>query len=132
MARQKILHKKIHWIALVGFFFVLISTFLSCTRETEVAIDRFLGVWETAEPKYEDRFLEIDEATIAFGTGDGNSNIFFVDRVIQRVEENTTVYTISYTDVEGSLFKLAFYYSPEYGGVVRFKNQQEIEWTRIN
>ncbi len=132
ITRQKILHHNLHWIALVGFSLVLISTLLLCTREADVTIDNFLGVWKTSAPKYKDRFFKISESTIAFGIGNGNSKMFNVDRVIKTVEEKKTVYTISYNDVEGSDFKLAFYYTPKNKGMIRFKNQQEIEWTRIS
>lgn len=132
ITRQKILHHKSRWIALVGFSLVLISTLLLCTPEADVSIDSFLGVWKTSAPKYKDRFFKISESTITFGIGNGNSNKFIVDHVIKEVEEKKTVYTISYNDVEGSDFKLAFYYTPKNNGVIRFKNQQEIEWTRIS
>ena len=132
ITRQKIRHHKLHWIALVGFSLVLISTLLLCTPEVDVSIGNFLGVWKSSAPKYKDRFFKISESTITFGTGNGNSKKFIVDRVIKTVEEKKTVYTISYIDVEGTDFKLAFYYTPKNKGVIRFKNQQEIEWTRIN
>ena len=132
ITRQKILHHKLHWFMLVGFSFVLILALLLCTRQAEVAIDSFLGVWETSAPKYQDRFFEINKSAIIFGTGRGHSTAFKVDRVVKTVEEKKTVYTILYNDVQGTDFKLAFYYSPNNGGVIRFKNQQKIEWTRIN
>ena len=131
ITRQKLLHHKSHWIALVGLSLALVSTLLWCTRETDVSIDSFLGVWKTSAPKYKDRFFEISESTITFGTGNGNSKKFTVDRVIKTVEEKKTVYTISYNDVEGSDFKRAFYYTSKNNGVIRFKNQPEIEWKRI-
>ena len=129
---QKILPCKLHWIALVGFSLVLISTLLYCTGEVVVSIDSFVGVWKTSVPKYQDRFFKISGSTITFGTGNGNAKNFIVDRVIKKVEEKKTVYTIMYNDVEGSGFKRAFYYTPENNGVIRFKNQPEIEWTRMN
>jgi hypothetical protein len=132
ITRQKILHHKLHWIALACFFLVLISTLLLCIREADVTTDSFLGVWKTSAPKYKDRFFKITESTITFATGNGNSKIFIVDRVSKTVEQKKTVYTISYNDVEGTDFKLAFYYTSKNKGVIRFKNQQEIEWARIN
>jgi hypothetical protein len=132
ITRQKILHHKLHWIALVGFSLVLMSTLFLCIRETDVPIDSFLGVWKTSAPKYKDRFFKITKSTITFGTGNGNSKKFIFARVSKTVEEKNTVYTISYNDDEGADFKLAFYYTPQNKGVIRFKNQQEIEWARIN
>ena len=132
ITRQKLLHDKSHWIALVGLSLALVSTLLLCTRETDVSIDSFMGVWKTSAPKYKDSFFEITESTITFGTGNGYSKNFTVDRVIKTAEEKKTVYKISYIDVEGADFKRAFYYTPKNNGVIRFKNQQQIEWTRIN
>ena len=129
--RKYILNRKLHWIALVGLSVALMSILLLSPRETVVPIERFLGVWETSAPKYKDRFLKITESTISFGTGDGNANEFIVGRVIKKVEAEKTVYTILYREPEGIEFKLAFYYNPKNNGVIRLKNQPEIEWTRL-
>ena len=132
ITRQNLRQQKSNWIALAGFSLALVSILLLCTRETVVPIDIFLGVWKTSAPKYKDRFFKITASTITFGTGNGNSKKFIVDRVIKTVEEKKTVHTISYRDVEGTDFKLAFFYTTKNKGVIRFKNQQDIEWTRIN
>jgi hypothetical protein len=128
---QEIRHHKLRWIALAGFSFVLLSALFLYCRQPDVTIDSFLGLWKTAAPQYQDRFFEITKKTITFGTGNSNLKIFVVDHVSKIVVGKNTVYTITYDDVEGSDLKLVFYYSPKNGGVIRFKNKQEIEWTRI-
>ena len=130
ITKKNMSHRKMLWIALVVFSLVLMSILLLCSRETVVSIDRFLGVWETTEPKYQNRFLKITESEISFGTGDGSANIFDVDRVIKTEEADQTVYTILYRASQGTEFELAFYYSPENSGVIRLKNQPQMEWTR--
>ena len=125
-------NSKAKWILAGAVFMVSILTVICIAPKTEVAPDYVLGVWKTSQLKYHDRFFEITAATLTFGTGSGNQEIFSIDSVDKVDLKNKTAFTIRYSDAQGTEFNLTFHYAPENGGVSRFKNQQHIEWTRTD
>jgi hypothetical protein len=40
------------------------------------------------------------------------------------------LYTITYKSVEGLKYKFSFYYNPAGQGEIKFKNQDQIMWTK--
>ena len=89
--------------------------------------DDLIGVWKTSEEKYEDRFFEIDRTTITFGTGGENSDTHPITNI--EVEKGSLC-TIYYKNAEGQEFKLSFTYQPAGQGEIKFKNQDQIVWTK--
>ena len=116
-------------LAIFIFFFILFGC--QCSKKTTAPED-LIGVWETSAPKYEDRFFEIKKDEIVFGTGQGTLD----SHAIKKVEtgkirgEEGILYTVSYKNQEGLEDKFSFYYHPEKGGTIRFKNQEKIVWTK--
>lgn len=113
----------------------LLSVLSGCQAERDVP-DQLLGTWKTAAPLYADRFLEIGKEALTFGTGDGASNSYMIESV-EKVNEGQegqatlySMYTISYTDREGQEYMLAFYHDPRKGGLIWFKNQDHLIWTK--
>jgi hypothetical protein len=103
---------------------------LQCSK-IKTAPEDLIGLWKTSDPKYEDRFLEIDRSTITFGTGGGNSDTHSITSIeIEKgPEAKGNLYTIAY-DKEGQKFTFLIYYHPANQGTIRFKNQDQIVWTR--
>jgi|PlaIllAssembly_1097288.scaffolds.fasta_scaffold152387_1 hypothetical protein len=91
-----------------------------------------IGVWETTSPDYEDRFFEITSGEVIFATGENTSDTYPITKI--RMEKDPagqkTLYTISHKNVEGKEYKFSFYYDPANQGTIRFKNQQEMVWTK--
>ena len=117
---------------LILFIFLIIIFFgFQCGKNRTVP-DHLIGVWKTSEPKYEDRFFEIDRSTITFGIGGGNFDTHPIINIeIEKVAETKGhLYTIYYKDREGQKFKFSFYYHPADHGMIRFKNQDQIVWTK--
>ena len=116
-------------LAIFILFFILFGC--QCSRKTTAPED-LVGVWKTSAPKYEDRFFEMKKDEIVFGTGQGT----FDSHPIKKVEtgkvrgEERILYIISYRNQEGVEDKFSFYYHPEKGGAIRFKNQEKIVWTK--
>ena len=110
----------------------VILVFLSgCGSErTKTVPDELVGVWQTRAAKYADRFLELTKTTISFGTGGEDFYTRTVVAVEKTREDGDTLYTVYYTDAEGGEYKFAFYYEPTSGGVIRYKNQKSILWTK--
>lgn len=119
-----------------GFVLVLMiltTMFLGwqCGYDT-VAPNELVGVWKTSAPKYTDRFLKIDTATITFGIGGGNIKIYAIKKLKMKEapEGRSILYTIYYDNGEGGENTFAFYYSPDGGGTIRLKHQRQIVWKR--
>ena len=112
---------------------LIVLTFLSvlggCPAERDIP-DQLVGTWKTAAPLYADRFLEIEKEALTFGTGDGSSDSYMIASVEKVNEDQATLYTISYTDLEGQEYMLAFYHDPRKGGLIWFKNQGHLIWTK--
>ncbi len=89
-----------------------------------------MGVWRTRSPDYENRFFEISEDLIVFGTGGGNRETYSISSIREAPDDNGLLYTLSYYATAGEdKHGFFFYYDAAGGGVIRFKNQQEMAWT---
>ena len=127
---KKLWQNKIVWVSSVALFVFLPLFYFLCSGDSRVTLDKFLGVWKTTAANYEDRFIEITTSTIAFGIGDGKQDIYHIQAVTKVVEDKKNLYTLTFENIEETDFKLSFYYNQNSGGVIRFKNQSDIEWTR--
>ena len=111
--------------------FAILVTLPGCqSRESATVPDKLVGTWKTSAPKYVDRSFEITKNVIVLGTGQGNTDIHSISNIQEARDGEGILYTFSYTNREGQPDRFSFYYDSARGGVIRFKNQQEIEWTR--
>ena len=93
--------------------------------------EELMGVWETSEPRYEGCSFEINDKLIIFKNGPTYTNVNHITDIDRSAEEKRTLYHINYVDRDGQEYKFSlFYYRTGTGGVIRFKNQKDIEWTR--
>jgi hypothetical protein len=115
----------------IAIALALLAAFIGCGRErTKTVPDELVGIWKSSAPKYADTFIELTKTTITFGAGEAGSHVRSVVGVEKAREEGNALYTVFYVDAQGVEYKLAFYYEPGNGGVMRWKNQQSIAWTR--
>ena len=114
------------------FLLWLILTFAAaCASEKGTAVpDRLVGLWKTAAPKYSGRFLRITAESIVLGAGEGRTNIHPIVGVKEKQKEGANLYTISYLNDDGQEYRLSLYMDPTREGVIRFKNQPGILWTK--
>lgn len=89
------------------------------------------GVWKTSAPKYADRFMEISEGVILFGTGKDTLESYVLDSVDIQPDGTKTLYTITYLDRDMEELRLSFYYEPGGKPLMTFKNQDHLMWTRV-
>ena len=120
------------WVVAVGF-----CVFLAVIVIPRFFINRDLpqklhGVWETDEPRYEDRHFLLDKNAIGFETGYGVIDWYEIIQVDQTTRHNKTLYIIEYKTVEGTVFKRSLFYGSGNGGTIRFENQENIEWFLVN
>ncbi len=89
-----------------------------------------MGTWKTSESRYADRFITLEKTRISFGTGGSDYTIHPISSVEGREEpeEGRVLYTVYYPlDDQEQLF--SFYHYPA-SQSIRFKNQDNFEWTR--
>jgi len=105
---------------------------LSHCGQGEIASDDIIGVWKTSEPTYADRSFEITKERITFGIGEGKFDIHYIKkiRVKQFPQDKSSLYTIYYEGNDGEEYTFAFFYYHENRGIIRLKNQRQIEWEK--
>jgi hypothetical protein len=119
---------KLKWI-IIGIVVLVASIAFMYDRPTLVP-DELIGVWATSNPKYADRSLELSRVTVVFGTSKESVHVYFVSNVKKTVLDSNTLYTVYFHRLEGTEDEVSFYYSPENGGVIQFKNQKHIKWIK--
>jgi hypothetical protein len=98
--------------------------------KTSAIPDALVGVWVTAAPKYSDRYFEISEQAIGFGTGGHQVDVYPVVRVETGPKGRRTLYVLSLRTPEGDPYRFAFYYEPRDGGKIQLENQSRITWMK--
>jgi len=117
---------------LLLFIFIMMAFIQFRCGKNANAPDYLIGVWRTSDPKYADRFFEIERHVVTFDIGEGKFNTHPIINVeIEKTEKGKgTLHTISYKDEERQKTKFSFYYDPADQGQIRFKNQDHIVWTK--
>ena len=118
------------WIIISLVILIIATLFIFYLKEDEVFPDHMIGKWTTAEPRYTDRFFEISQTTFTYGLGGDKKDVCIISSIEKSVQDNTTLYTIKYRNVDGIKYTRSFYYFPGNGGVIKFKNQKNVEWTK--
>jgi hypothetical protein len=113
---------------------LLLGLLVGCGPEsTRTVPAELLGRWTTSVPKYADTFFELQRDTLILGLAGGRTEVRSVARVEKVLEGGQPLFTVYYldpSDPKRTEFKLAFFFEAAAGGVVRWKNQREIVWTR--
>lgn len=113
---------------------LLLALVGGCGPETSRTVPaQLLGRWTTNAPKYADTFFELQPETLLLGLAGGQIDtrpITKVEKLTQGGETLFTVYYVNPLDSQRTEYKLAFFFEVGAGGVVRWKNQKEIAWTR--
>ena len=94
--------------------------------------EELLGVWVTKDPNYFDRPFEIKKNTVIFEQGLGylDFDVYPIEGVKKTESEGKTLYVIYYKIPSGKKFEFSFYYTAADGGIIRFKNQPQMKWTK--
>lgn len=111
---------------------LLFMAYLFFTQESSGALPADLhGVWKTSAPRYADRYMEISEGVILFGTGGDSLESYVIDSVEVQPNGTRTLYTITYLDGNNEELRLSFYYDPDATRLITFKHQDHLKWTRV-
>jgi len=118
------------WIIISVFILIIVSIFIFYAKEDKGFPDSLIGRWTTSEPRYKDRFFELSKVTFTYGLGEDKIDVHFISSIEKSVQDNNTLYTINYHNIDGIKYTRSFYYYPANGGVIKFKNQKGIKWTK--
>ena len=119
---------------ILATFLLLVST-LGCQTERKSTVpDALVGVWNTSAPRYSNRSFQITKSSAIFEHGGGFFDFAaYPITKVEKVEKDArTLYVITFVIPEGLEYEFSFYYSTANGGVIRFKNQKQIAWKRVN
>ena len=113
---------------------LLLLILSACQLKSDASSPEILwGVWKSSAPQYETSSLKIKKGWIIF---EKDSNYFNANKITQ-IEEypegERTLYNIHYNDGDSGEYILSLYYfQTEDKKAIRFKNQEEITWLKVN
>ena len=116
---------------IIAFAILILFFGAQCQKEFAVP-EELIGVWVTDDPKYADHPFEIKKETLIFEQGQGylDFDVFPIVGLEKTDADGDTLYIIHYLLPTGKKFEFSFYYASVGGGVIRFKNQPEMKWTK--
>ena len=107
-----------------------ISVFICFPRHNKRLPENVIGTWTTPEQKYTDCFFKLTQMTVTYGIGKKKTNVYFISSAEKDVQDNNVLYTINYYNTHGIQYTRSFYYDARNGGMIKFKNQKNILWTK--
>lgn len=105
--------------------------FLFCRgSRTTTPPAHLIGVWTTTNPRYEERYFKLTtSSTMVVGKGDGLEDVYRIVMIEESTQDAMSRYTITYLS-EGEEYNFHFLYDPSGDGMIRFVNQEGLNWTR--
>lgn len=118
------------WIVISVSILIIVTIFIFYIKKDVCIPDPMIGRWTTSEPRYTDRFFELSQTTFTYGLGGDKKDVCVISSIKKSVQDNNTLYTINHHNTDGMKYTRSFYYYPANGGVIKFKNQEDIKWTK--
>jgi len=111
---------------------VVVTALFGCQIWADKTVpEEVSGVWETSAPRYVDSTFELKDEMIIFTNGMTYVNVNFITDIKQSPEKDKTLFVIYFENKEGLEYQRSFYYyKGQNGGMIRFKNQMNVEWTK--
>ena len=120
-------------IRLKGFVLcVVVTALFGCQILADKTVpEELFGVWETSAPRYVNSTFEFKDEMIIFTNGMAYINVNFITDIKQSPDKDKTLFDIYFENKEGLEYQRSFYYfKGQNGGMIRFKNQMDVEWTK--
>jgi hypothetical protein len=126
------------YIPYAVIFLVILAPILHNPPRNNDVPAYLIGAWKSGTPGYEDRFMLFTQHSVVFGTGGYAGDVYVVDEIeISPVAEDAPggankreLFTIRYMRADKLKISLSFYYDPPPLGVITFKNQENLKWTK--
>jgi hypothetical protein len=116
------------WAA--GFLWLPLLVLAGCSwRQTATVPAQIVGEWRTQEPRYQGRFIRLENRQITFGLG-GLAPAYAerIEKVGMVPPQNPTDYVLGLREADGTSDSITLHFSPENGGELRIKNQPGMVW----
>jgi len=114
------------------FLPMLLLLFL-CSCRQPVVPNALIGTWQTSDPRYQGKFLQIDDKFIVLGLGE--ELVPKVERIVRiesRREGPFTSYVIDSKDQQGLREKITIQYTSRNGGELRLSNPIQVLWKKAS
>lgn len=116
------------WVTIPLCLLISLSVF-SCSDPVPFP-DNLLGVWVSDSGSYEDRYIEINETRIIFGTGETVPNIFFINSFESKPHREKTEWIFHCEIKKGESFTISFLSpaDPNSDEGIQLKNSPQALW----
>ena len=119
-------------LLLLSVVSAMCSWALGCgPQEPSEVPDELIGVWMTAAPGWEDRFLKLEKRAIHFGIGGDQAMVGPVIGVETEPFQGATLYRIKYLSPDGGEFTKPIYYDAK-EDELRYRNRPNLIWKRVD
>jgi hypothetical protein len=103
----------------------------SSCNDSRILPNKLVGFWTTENPRYQGRFIELDNVYLFIGVGPRQvPKLQVVDRFKAVQAGSEITYTVYSTDLQGVSDQMTFHFSPANGGEIELNNQRGIVWRR--
>ena len=86
-----------------------------------------LQIWTTEAPAYKDRYFELRDGMLVFGTGRHTFVIHIVKGVeATRIDQSSVEYVFDYRDVDGEIAQVQFVHTTGTPPTIRMANHNEV------
>ncbi len=113
----------------------LVIFFIPACEQTYSPIlpSALIGIWETDDSQYKNRYIGFDDNQIIFGTGNNKSYTLFVTGMEKNIKEPIIEWTFFCKDIDGNPSEIVIFYQPvtntiPINGSIRLKNKKTIVW----
>jgi hypothetical protein len=112
---------------------ILVSLFGCLSGGPDGVPTELIGVWKTSAPKYKGCSIELTRDYIIFTNSHLGVHVDtnFVLKIKRVAERGHFLCTVRYENIREQKYNFSFYYDPAKGGVIRLKNQMDVEWKKV-
>lgn len=121
-------------IASIFLSLAVLILFFGCQSGRPARLpSELIGVWETSAPEYKDCSIELTKDYIIFTNSRSATHVEtnFVLNMKRVPERGHFLWTILYKNIHEQKYKFSFYFYPKKDGVIRLKNQTDVEWRKV-
>ena len=118
-------------IGLLQITALLLTVGYGCSNSANVSSE-LQGTWTRNEKQYEDRYIEIKDELVIFGTGGGAPNLFFIKNTRKKENNGIREYELYCRNLEDTDFRFILHVEDINGQpTMRLKNPNQVVWKKI-
>jgi len=117
----------------IGVFLLSFLIFFTVNCEKKIPFPtELIGVWTTESPGYADKYIDIKDMQIIFGTGESIPSILLVDQIQKKTKTQLVEWTLKCKDIEGNPIDIVVFYKIEANKEqITMKNKEQVLWTKV-